>query len=374
MSRHRRQSRKFPKRYCPLDYYLCTELNDQGQGVVLINNKPFFIDYLIPNEWAKIEIFYQYSDRGFGKAIKIKNPSPLRKLNLDHPKLSLGVYQIAHLTDQAQDDFKQSQVEKTFKQQVNPIIVKARTFYRNKVVLSDGGFKPPGKHRKFSIIPTVEQFDLMKLDWAKYQNFKGDLIIRRLDSEIAGRPGMNLFTTDHFLNKIFQVNLNAFYQVNSQMARLVYQQIIDFVDPQTVVFDLFAGAATIGICVSDKARQVYAVEINVQSYQDALVNIKLNHVNNVLVINDDANKWMIETKVQPDIIILDPARGGLSAQTCKIINRSSAKRIIYLSCNIKTQKRDIDILTNYKIKVIQPYDFFPQTYHIENLIILEKSE
>lgn len=368
----RKLTKRFPKRYCTLEYLKCFEYNEKGQGIVRYKNKPFFIDNLIVGESARILVFYEYPESGQGKAISLQNISPQRKLALNHPKLELGLYHIAHLTDQAQDDFKQAVIEKVFQKKVNRIIVGKRTNYRNKVVLSDGGFKPPGKRRKYSIIPTEEQFDLMIIDFSKYKNVIGDLIIRRLDSEIVGKPGENLTTTDHFLNKIFQVNLNAFYQINGEMARLVYKQIIDNILPQSIVFDLFAGAATIGICVSDKVKHVYTVEINRQSHEDALVNVQLNHVNNVTPILDDANKWMVQTNIKPEVVIIDPARSGLSQEACEIINTSGAKQIIYLSCNIFTQKRDLDFFTNYQVELIQPYDFFPQTYHIENLIILKK--
>ncbi len=369
-----RLTKRFPKRYCTLEYLRCFDYNEKGQGVVIFKNKPFYIDGLIIGESAQILIFYEYPENGQGKVARLQDVSSDRKLPFDHPKLALGIYHLAHLQDKAQDQFKQNLLEKVFEKQINPIIVGKRTHYRNKVVLSDGGFKPPGKRRKYSIIPTNEQFDLMKIDFTKFQNVTGDLIIRRLNTEIVGKPGTNLITTDNFLNKVFQVNLNAFYQVNGEMARLAYKQIIEKILPNSIVFDLFAGAATIGICVSDQVNHVYAVEINHASYQDAMINIELNHAKNVTAILADANQWMQQTLLKPDVIIIDPARNGLAPETCQIINNSNAKQIIYLSCNIFTQKRDLDFFTNYQIDLIQPYDFFPQTYHIENLIILKKQD
>ncbi len=368
----RKKTNRFPKLYCVLEYLLCHNYNERGQGIVTYNNKPFYIDGLIKGERARILVFYEYPENGQGKAIMLENISPDRQLMPDHPKLELGVYHIAHLKDKAQDAFKQNRLQTLFKTNVNQIIVGKRTYYRNKVVLSDGGFKPPGKRRKYSIVPTEDQFDLMMIDFNQFSHYKGDLIIRHLDEQIFGFPGENKFTTDHFLNKKFNVNLNAFYQVNGEMARLAYQKIIDFVPEGTIVFDLFAGAATIGICVSDKAKQVYAVEINQQSHEDALINISLNQATNVTSICQDVNQWISQTNIKPDVVIIDPARNGLSLNACQAINNLGARKIIYLSCNIDTQKRDIDLLTNYEIIYMQPYDFFPQTYHIENLIILKK--
>lgn len=368
----KRKTTRFPKRYCTIDFLLCYDYNERGQGIVAYKDKCFYIEGLIKGEKARILIFYEYPENGYGRAIMLENISPQRKLPLNHPKLELGIYQLAHLTDEAQDEFKQNRLQNVFKMSVNPIIVGKRSYYRNKVVLSDGGFKPLGRRRKYSIIPTREQFDLMDIDFSKYTEFQGDLIIRRLDEEIQGVPGEDKFTTDHFLNKVFHVNLNSFYQVNSEMAQLVYQKIMEFIPKNVVVFDLFAGVSTIAICVSDKAKHVYSVEIYHQNYKDTLINLELNNVKNVIPICDDVNKWLEQTKIKPHTIIVDPARSGLSQSACNVINNSQAEQIIYLSCNIYTQKRDIDLLTNYQIIYFQAYDFFPQTYHIENLIVLKK--
>src|SRR5699024_1882973 len=146
--------------------------------------------------------------------------------------------------------------------------------------------------------------------------------------------------------KTYRVNLNSFYQVNSYMAKEVYKAIKTFIEPNTIVFDLFAGAATIGIFISDIVNKVYSIEINTQSIKYALENKKLNNANNVEIINADANLWVSEyaNALNVHTIILDPARSGISATSADIINNSQAKRVIYLSCNIDTQKRDVDLL------------------------------
>lgn len=370
MSR-RKQTKKFPKKYCTLDAYECIDYNETGQCVINFNNKPFYIDAMVKGEKAHIQIFYEYPENGQGRAVLLTEKSKNRKLDLDHPKLQLGSYQIAHLTDEEQDKFKQEKVEQLFGKS-NPIIVGKRTHYRNKVVLSDGGFMPPGRSRKFKIKPTSENFDLMDFDFTPYADTEGDTIIRVLDTTIIGKPGDDLSTTDTFGHCKFVVNLNSFYQVNSEMAKLAYDEIKANVPNDSIVFDLFAGAATIGIYISDKCKKVYSVEINKESIRDAKRNIELNKVKNLEIINEDANAWILNNGIKADVIIVDPARAGLSKDSAIALNSSGAKTIIYLSCNIYTQRIDMDFLTNYEIVKIQPFDFFPQTYHIENLIICKK--
>lgn len=370
MSR-KKQTRKFPKKYCTIDYYECVDYTETGQCIINFKNKPFYIDAMVKGEKAKIQVFYEYPENGQGRAVLLEEKSPNRKLDLNHPKLQLGSYQIAHLTDEAQDDFKQTKIEELFGK-TNKIIVGNRTNYRNKVVLSDGGFMPPGRSRKLKVTPTKENFDLMDFDFSPYTESVGDLIIRKLDTTIIGKPGDNISTTHTFGHCKFSVNLNSFYQVNSEMAKLAYDEIKKFVPENSIVFDLFAGAATIGIYISDRAKKVYSVEISKNSIEDAKINIALNDVKNLEIINEDANKWILNNGIEADVIIVDPARAGLSMESAIALNKSNAKRIIYLSCNIYTQKTDANYLTNYRIVHIQPFDFFPQTYHIENLIIFEK--
>lgn len=228
----------------------------------------------------------------------------------------------------------------------------------------------PGRGRKRTIVP--EQFDLMEIDFSKYEGDKGVTIIRNLKTSIEGRPGTKIHAEDEMLGKKFLVGLDSFYQVNSEMAELAYKEIISFVPEDSVVFDLFGGAATIGIHIADKAKKVYSVEINKDSHKDALRNIELNNVTNIEAILGDANHFAMNAPVKADVIVVDPARAGLSEESVEALNNSGAERIIYLSCNIDTQKKDVDGLTNYSIDHIQPYDFFPQTFHIENLLVLNR--
>lgn len=368
-ARVNRNKKRYPKRYCTMDFLKCIGYEETGKGIVMFNDKPFYVDELIEGEEARILVYLEEDDHGTARAVQIKEWSPKRALPLGHPKFSIGSYQLPHLKDEFQDEWKQNQVEKLFGK-VKPIIVGKRTYYRNKVQLHNGGFMSPGKGRLREVVPT--EFDLMEIDFKKYEGTTGDIIIRRLDTEIEGRPGEKLYTTHTLLGKKFRVGLNSFYQVNNEMMEKAYSEIISWVPESGVVFDLFGGAATIGIHVSDKAKIVYSVEWSKDTHEDAKANILLNGIKNVIAICGDANAFATNKEIKADVIIVDPARAGLSEESAKAINESGAKRIIYLSCNIQTQKRDVDLMTNYNIVHIQPYDFFPQTYHIENLIVLDK--
>ncbi|WP_127942830.1 RsmD family RNA methyltransferase [Mycoplasma sp. ATU-Cv-703] len=362
---------KFPRRFCPVQFLTCQGLTREGLGIVKWNGKIFWIEQLLPGEKARVVIFYQFKKHGYGRAVKLLNCSLDRALPLDHPKTKLGVYHLAHLNSQAQDRFKQSQLESVFGTKLAPIIVGKRTYYRNKVVLSHGGFKAPGRYRRQIFKPDQTSFDLMAIDFGAYPEHYPKYIIRRLEEEIAGPPGTKLATYDAFLGKKFRVTLDSFYQVNKEMATKAYEMMQSFVSAEAVVFDLYSGLATIAICLSDRVRSVYAVEVNKVCCQDAKANLAINQVKNVTLICQDVTQWITHTKIKPDVIVVDPPRAGLTPAVCRAINASKARRIIYLSCQIETQKRDIDLLTNYQVVFNQAFDFFPQTYHIENLVVLD---
>ena len=371
MGNRRRNKKKYPRRYCPLDTFECIGLNEKGQGLIEYRGKVFNCDELLPGEKAIVIIFYEDKYGGEARAHKLIKESPIRALPLGHPKMRLGSYQLPHMIEEAQDAWKQKRVDDMFNLRANPIKVGKRKNYRNKVVLLNGGFRPPGSGRRFSFIPEPGQFDLMEIDFEKYKNTEGNLIIRRLDNEITGKPGEEKHVTHTMMGKKFNIGLNSFYQVNNEMAEVAYKDIINEINDGDVVYDLFGGAATIGIHISDKASKVYSVELNKNSHADAKENIKLNNLKNVVPIYGDANQWVIDNNKNADVVIFDPARSGISSSSVKSINESKISKIIYLSCNIETQKRDIDGFTNYEICKVQPYDFFPQTYHIENLVVLK---
>jgi len=357
------------KKYCTVNYKKCIEFNEFGQGVVVINNKKYYVDNMIPGEDAILEIFYEQNEYGKAKIIFLKNQSDKRSLDYQHPKLKYGTYSLAHLKDKFQDEYKMNQVKAVFKNNfVDNIKVLNRNNYRNKVVLHNGGFM--AKNPRVTL--STEYFDLMDYDFSKFKDAKGDIIIRKLDDVIYGSPGDQKEVLHTSLGKKFIVNLNSFYQVNTEMSELAYKEIINNVGPTDIVFDLFSGAAVIGIHVSSKAKHIYSVEINDSSCKDALRNININDIKNISFIQSDVKTFLSKNTITPDVVIVDPSRKGLTNDSLKMINNLLAKKIIYLSCNIQTQSRDIKYLSNYRIARIQPFDFFPQTYHIENLVILEK--
>jgi len=203
--------------------------------------------------------------------------------------------------------------------------------------------------------------------------------INKFDTNnILGDHEKVLYGKTYFIDEIedkqYKVNYQSFFQVNRKLTELIYKQIRADVDLNSNVLDAYSGVSTIGLYLADRANLVVSVESNEWAVKDAQYNIKLNNCNNIGVIKanlEDKFEELIE-KYRIDTIVFDPPRKGLNANIRNLIKTSNVRKIIYLSCNPATQKRDVHDFINAGFKIIKmiPYDMFPHTYHIENYALL----
>jgi 23S rRNA (uracil1939-C5)-methyltransferase len=179
----------------------------------------------------------------------------------------------------------------------------------------------------------------------------------------------------------FRISANSFFQTNTRQAEKLYQTALDFAEMKEneIVYDLYSGAGTISIFVSDHCGKVYAFETVDSAVKDAKENAKLNNINNVHFITADLYKSFLpivkdKQLPKPDLIILDPPRSGMHKNTVDDVITLGPQKIVYVSCNPTTQVRDIKLLTDagYKLIKIKPVDMFPHTFHIENVALLIK--
>lgn len=176
----------------------------------------------------------------------------------------------------------------------------------------------------------------------------------------------------------FRIQAKSFYQTNSIQAYNLYKITRDFAQltGNEVVYDLYTGTGTIANFVAKQAKQVIGVEYIEPAIEDAKINSKLNGVDNTLFyagdMKDVLNEEFLNNHARPDVIITDPPRIGMHPDVIAMLLRISAKRIVYVSCNPATQARDLQLLDEkYAVKAIQPVDMFPQTHHVENVVLLE---
>ncbi len=177
-------------------------------------------------------------------------------------------------------------------------------------------------------------------------------------------------------SRTFKINYRSFFQINSQQTHTLYSYIRDKTGTNRCVIDAYSGIGSIGIYLGEKAEKVFCIERNTSACRDAEENARLNDVSNCEFIEanvEDAIPGLVKER-QIDTIIFDPPRRGLDADIIESV--CCIPKIIYISCNPSTQVRDIKLLLEkgYKLKRVQPFDMFPQTYHIENVAILEKDD
>lgn len=189
------------------------------------------------------------------------------------------------------------------------------------------------------------------------------------------------FIYDEIGKHKFRISANSFFQTNTLQAEKLYQTALDFAELKgnEIVYDLYSGAGTITIFISDKAKKVYAFEAVESAIADAKVNTDLNNILNVKFFAADLYKSFLPIVdkyniPKPDVMIIDPPRSGMHPTTVDDVIKLSPDKIVYVSCNPATQVRDIKLMVEagYKLIKIKPVDMFPHTFHIENVALLQK--
>jgi 23S rRNA (uracil1939-C5)-methyltransferase len=177
------------------------------------------------------------------------------------------------------------------------------------------------------------------------------------------------YLIDEIDNYKFSIYPESFYQVNKEGMINIYNEAKKYIGSNNSLLDLYCGTGTIGIWNNKDNKNITGIEINSSSIKNANINKKLNNINNIEFICDDASN----VKGTYDTIVVDPPRSGSSSKkTMNFLNNSNSKRIVYISCNPNTLKRDIDNLTNYELKSLSCCDMFPRTKHIESVAVIER--
>lgn len=177
----------------------------------------------------------------------------------------------------------------------------------------------------------------------------------------------------------FLISPKSFYQINPWQVKKLYDCILAFADlkGQETVIDAYCGVGTIGLYLAKKAHQVYGVDLIVSAIDDAKRNARLNHIANAAFRVQDAPLYMrklAQKHRSVDVVIVDPPRSGCTSELLDAVLTLQPEKFIYVSCNIETQVRDLKYFLKgpYRMTQIQPFDLFPQTYHIENVVLLSK--
>ena len=186
------------------------------------------------------------------------------------------------------------------------------------------------------------------------------------------------FIRERLCGLVFRISPKSFFQVNPIQTEVLYNKALEFANlsGKERVLDAYCGTGTIGLIMSQKAKEVVGVEFNRDAVKDAKTNARENGIENASFYSADAGRFMDEMAAKGekfDVVITDPPRSGCSPRFLKSLLTLAPKKIVYVSCNPETLARDLYTLRKggYLPKKIQPVDMFPYTDHCETVVLLE---
>lgn len=386
-----------------------------GQALgTLADGKKIFLWNALPGETAvATTITKEKSNFAEGVATKVTNESPRRVTPKDECYLSTSPWQIidydyelAEKRELVREVFRQQNIEFGAEQsRAGSTLLPAEIattvtdgqefFYRNKMEYSlyydhsdariHPAFRARGSHSKVIVQSSslerpeifakaqeiIQQLNVKGEEARKYQS----LLLRCNQSgEVSGglfenhRPHPTFSNLeDEILGQKYSYSPNGFFQINLPVYELALREMAKWVQGSDVL-DLYAGVGTIGLSIA-RDRKLTLVECDKSAYREMERNCHGTSARPVLAKSEEALEY-----VQPDqTVILDPPRAGCRPELIERLLGVHPPRIIYLSCNPATQARDVAMLLDeYRPISVTPFNFFPRTPHIENLVILEQ--
>ena len=404
------------------DEFKIYRLDNFGRGISYYNGRVIFIENALEDENIEAEVKEIKKNVYEAEATRIIDKSVYR----NEPKCpyykDCGGCNIMHMTYPKQLKFKEEKVKYLLKKfadiepdRVKPIISTSQYNYRNKVTLKVREKVGFYKKKSYEIVPIIScQVVMPKINEIikeitnlEYKNVEeivikastqgetmivlkacGDIdeeyFFKKLeyitDNIVVVNEGVSktIFGKGYILEKVgsyyYKISSLSFFQVNTEGAEKLYDKVKEYGSLQTNerVLDLYCGTGTIGIYLSDSAKDVTGLEINNEAVKDAQDNIEINKVINVKVEQKDVSK-VIDKYENIELVVLDPPRSGLSKRAIKNILEINPNRIVYVSCDPATLSRDLNILKDtYELKEVTPLDMFPNTYHVECVCLLMK--
>lgn len=394
--------------------YKIEKLDNFGRGISHINNKIVFISDALEDE--VVDATTTYSNKKFDEA-KVNEIIKVSRMRIKPicPYFDIcGGCNLLHMNYDDQLKFKYNKVKdiifKYLKEdiKVNDVIYSNQFNYRNKASF-EVKEKLCYKMRKSTNLVDIKYCYLLDNNINDIVHVLNNLNLKNINNItirtgeedimviISGNPtqeiidalkekARSIYVNDklvygksNIVSKIgnyeFFVSDKSFFQVNKYNVKNLYDKVLEYAEltGNENILDLYCGTGTIGIYLSKYAKSVIGIEVNEQAIFDANVNKNKNNIENISFICDTTSNINNIVNNDFDVIIVDPPRSGLDKNTINFLINSKAKRIVYVSCDIMTLVRDLNILKqDYDIREITPVDMFPNTYHVETVCILER--
>jgi 23S rRNA (uracil1939-C5)-methyltransferase len=196
---------------------------------------------------------------------------------------------------------------------------------------------------------------------------------------ILGRKTIPLAGQDHLIVSLdgikFKVSPVAFLQVNWEQTKALYRIVRDFAQltGRERLVDAYCGIGTIALYLAPWAGEVYGIEEVPEAVEDAVFNSTLNNLPAAFICGLVEEELARLAKEGPiDVLVMDPPRKGCHPRVIETIRSASINRIVYVSCNPGTLARDLGMLKEYEILAVQPVDMFPQTHHVETVVLMSR--
>ena len=182
--------------------------------------------------------------------------------------------------------------------------------------------------------------------------------------------------TDDLCGRTFKISEKSFFQVHPAQAEKLFEAAVTMagLTGQERVLDAYCGTGTIGIIAASNAASVTGVELSHDAVNDAKGNAALNDIKNISFLTGDAGEYLKKSGEKFDTVFMDPPRNGSSGEFLEALSAAGPERIIYVSCNPVTQKRDAEFLKKqgYRVAAVQAVDMFPRTAEVENIILMTR--
>lgn len=190
------------------------------------------------------------------------------------------------------------------------------------------------------------------------------------------------FITEELLGLRFKISAFSFFQTNSEGAEVLYTKVRDMVrsvaadlPDNGVIFDLYSGTGTIGQLLAPIARKVVGIEIVEEAVEAATANASANGLTNCEFVAGDVLRKIDEVAERPDFIVLDPPREGINPKALTKILAYGVDHMVYISCKPTSLVHDLAAIQDagYRVRAVQPVDMFPQTPHVETVVLLTRT-
>lgn len=390
--------------------------NNEGMGITKLENKVTFIPFTLKDEVVSYEISKENKKYNEGMLVKIIEKSNERQVPKCPYYFECGGCDLMHQKYEYQLEFKKNKVINNLKHISNieiddiDIAFDKEFNYRNHITLSiDKNIIGFYKYHTKEIIDIDECLisndkinKCLKEIKEFINNYKNNNIdrisIKAYNELLINIESHNFELIDEFKKYVYfdslyindthvlgskqiTVNLNNykynvssadFFQKNTEMTIKLYNYVKELLNPNENILDLYCGSGGIGIYVSENAFSVLGIEVIEDAVKNAKENALLNNIKNIKFIKGKVEE-NIEDINDIDTIIVDPPRIGLNRKAIDDILKIDSNKIIYVSCNSVTLARDLNYLKDtYKIESIKLFDLFPNTHHVECVVLLSK--